>query len=218
MGVLLAGFHECFVHGLHGSQILIHNGVQCAVTLLDVADNTAENAHVGIGVYEYADVHFVTQLLVRKDQDPFYNDDLCRLNGDEGLAAVMHGVVVHGALNGLACLQLLEMLDHQLVFKCIGMVIIELAALFVGYVVMRFIVIVVVDNGYISAEPFHDSFGNGGFAGTGTAGNANGQNIAHRCSLRSSLLVFHSNILSDNMQFDFLRECPYNLIKIILWR
>ena len=112
MSVLLAGLYERFMHGFDGGQILVHNGVQCAVTLFDIADDAAKNTYVGVGVHENTDIHFIAQLLVSQNQNAFHDDDLCGLDGDKVLAAVMHSVVVHGALYGVACLQLLEMFDH----------------------------------------------------------------------------------------------------------
>ena len=112
MGIFLAGFHECFMHGLYGGQVLVDNGLQCAFPLLDIADDTPENTHICVSIYKYTDIHFITQLLICKDQDAFHNDDFSRVDGDRLFAAVMNGVVINGAFHRLAGLQLAKMLDH----------------------------------------------------------------------------------------------------------
>ena len=46
VGVTLGGFHELLVHGLHGGEVLLHDGVHGAAPLGDVPVDAAEDALV----------------------------------------------------------------------------------------------------------------------------------------------------------------------------
>ena len=52
VGVAFAGLHKGLVHGLDGGQVLGDDAVQTAATLLDVPQDAAQDALVGVGVHK----------------------------------------------------------------------------------------------------------------------------------------------------------------------
>ena len=51
VGVALAGLHKGFVHGLDRGAVLGDDAVQRAAALLDVPQDAAEDALIGVGVH-----------------------------------------------------------------------------------------------------------------------------------------------------------------------
>lgn len=95
-------------------------------------------------------------------------------------AAVVVGVIVHGAVDGAARLQLLQVLDEQVVVERVRVVIVQLAALLKGQLVVAFVIAVVGDQAhFILAKTLLQPQSKGGLAAAGAACNANNQ-IIHR--------------------------------------
>ena len=107
VGVALAGLHKGLVHGLDRGQVLLDHAVQAAAALLHVPHKTAQDALVGVGVHEDLVVEHGAQLRLYEGKDAFHDEDRGRLDVLHLVAAVEVGVVVHRAVDGAACLQLL---------------------------------------------------------------------------------------------------------------
>ena len=171
IGILTGGFHELLVHRLDGGQVLSHHGFQRAASLLHVPQGAAQDAHVGVGLHKDLNVQQIPQGLVLKDQDPLHDYHLGGLDLHRFISTVVDGVIVDGAVNGLAPLQRLQIGDHQLGIKGVRVVVILPAALREG-AVLPLIVIVVMDHADIAAEAPGQVLRQCGFAGTGAAGDA----------------------------------------------
>ena len=83
------------------------------------------------------------------------------------------------------------------------MVVIELAALLKGHVVVGFVIVVVVDDGHITAEALYQFSCDGGLTAAGASGDADDHDIAHILHTPRFYLVFYYNILIRPFQFDF---------------
>ena len=57
VGLALARLDELLVHRFDSGQVLVDNAVQRAPALLDVADDAAQDAHIGVGVHKDLHVH-----------------------------------------------------------------------------------------------------------------------------------------------------------------
>lgn len=68
--VLPGGFHVLLEHGLDRGQILVHHGLKGAAPFLHVPQAAAEDADVGIGLYEDLDVEHLPQGGILENQDP----------------------------------------------------------------------------------------------------------------------------------------------------
>ena len=95
------------MHGLDGGEVLVDNAVEGAAALLDVPHQTAQDALIGIGVYENFVVEHGAQLRLHEGKDAFHDEDGGRFDVLDLVAAVVVGVVVHRAVDGAASLQLL---------------------------------------------------------------------------------------------------------------
>ena len=178
--VALAGLYKGLVHGLDGGQVLIDDAVQTAAPLLHIPHQTAQDALVGVGVHIDLVVEQGAQLRLHKGQDAFHDQHRCGLDVLHLVAAVVVGVVVHRAVDGAACLQLLQMVDQQSVVKSIRMVVVQLAALLKRQLVVALVIAVVGDQAhFILAKTLLQPQSKGGLAAAGAACNANDQ-IIHR--------------------------------------
>ena len=107
VSVALAGLNESLMHGLDGGEVLVDDAVEGAAALLDVPHQTAQDALVGVGVHEDLIVEHGAQLRLHEGEDAFHDEDGGRFDVLDLVAAVVVGVVVHRAVDGAACLQLL---------------------------------------------------------------------------------------------------------------
>ena len=177
---ILAGrLHELLVHGLDGGEVLIYDGLHGAAAFLHVTQGAAENAHVGVGFHENADVHQLPQAGILKNEDALHDDHRRRPDEDGLIGAVMVGIGVHGAADGMAGFQLPELLHHEVGVEGIGVVIILLAALLEGDI-LALVVVVVVDDADVGAEMGGQMLREGGFAAAGAAGDADDHGVHKR--------------------------------------
>ena len=136
IGILAARLDELLVHGLDGRQILRDDALERAAAVAHVAQRAAQNAHVGVGLDKNFDVEHFAQPRVLENEDALDDDDLARPD-ELGLAcALVVCVGVDRAADGLARLELLKLLDHQIGLESVGVVVILLAALFKGPVLI----------------------------------------------------------------------------------
>ena len=177
---LPGGLHKLLVHGLHGGQVLIYHGLQRPSAFLHVPQGAAQDTHVGVCLHKDLDVQQVTQRLVLEDQDTLHNDHLGGLDLHRLVGTVVDGVVVHGAVDGLAPLQRLQVLDHQVGVEGVGMVVVLQAALGEGPV-LPLVVVVVVYHTDVAAEACSQVLGERGLAAAGAAGDAD-ENGVHSCA------------------------------------
>ena len=176
----LLGSTKASCIGFDGGQVLLDHAVQTAAALLHVAYQTAQDALVGIGIHKDLVVEQGAQLRLHKGQDAFHDQHRCGLDVLYLVAAVVVGVVVHRAVDGAACLQLLQMVDQQSVVKSVRMVVVQLAALLKGQLVVALVIAVVGDQAhFILAKTLLQPQSKGGLAAAGAACNANDQ-IIHR--------------------------------------
>ena len=84
------------------------------------------------------------------------------------IGAVVDGVVVHGAVDGLAPLQGLQMLDHQIGVEGVRVIVVLLAALLKG-AVLPLVVVVVVYHTDVTAEAGGQMLRQRGLAAAGAA-------------------------------------------------
>ena len=89
------------------------------------------------------------------------------------LGAVVNGIVVHRAVDGLACAQRLQILHHEVGIEGVRVVVVELAALLIGQLVVALVVAVVVENAdLVRTKMVPQLFGQGGLAAAGAARDA----------------------------------------------
>ena len=114
---------------------------------------------------------------------PSTNEHRGRFDVLHFVTAVVVGVVVYGAVDGTAGLELLQVVDEQGIVESVRVVVVQLAALFKGQVVVALIVAVVGDQPHlVLAKALLQPQGQGGLAAAGTACNANDQIIHSRNS------------------------------------
>ena len=97
----------------------------------------------------------------------------------------MNGIVVHRAVDGLACAQRLQILHHEVGIEGVRVVVVELAALLIGHIGMGLIIVVVVDHADVFPKVVLEMLGQGGLARAGPAGDADDHGVH-----ASRLLVF----------------------------
>ena len=84
------------------------------------------------------------------------------------VGAVVDGVVVDGAVDGLPGLQPLQILHHQLRVEGVGVVVVLLAPLLEG-TVLPLVVVVVMHHADVRPEPLGQMLGKGGLARAGAS-------------------------------------------------
>ena len=94
VGEFFTWFHELLVHRFYCCQILRHDRLQRPAALVDIADDTAYDAHIGIRIDKNLDVAEISELLVLEDQNALDDDDLGRLYQHRLIDAVMDRKIV----------------------------------------------------------------------------------------------------------------------------
>src|SRR5690349_449356 len=80
VGVAFRRLDELQVHRPHGRLVLRDDGFDGAAALVDVAVEAADEAYVGVAVYENLHVHQAAHLRIEEDEDAFDDDDRARLD------------------------------------------------------------------------------------------------------------------------------------------
>lgn len=146
IGIFLAGLHKLLMHGLHGIDILVDHGFQTSGPFHDIPLDPADQADIRIRIYKHPDVHHLAKLFVFKDQDSFYDHNLAGNDRDRILTPVMNLIIIDRTLDRMTCFQFLQVLDHQLGIKGIGMIIVQTRSLFIRHIVMSLIIIVMLQD------------------------------------------------------------------------
>ena len=175
--IFLARLNIELVHGLDGGQILVNDGIDAASAFFHVAADAAAQAHVSIGVNKDADVHLITQRLLDEDHNAFHHDDLARLDVQNPVGAVVDGIVIRRAVDGLTVFEHAQMLDHHIGVERVRAVVIEVGSLLIAHLVVPLVIIVVAEDADIVAEAVHQSLDERGFSAAGSAGNTDDDHI-----------------------------------------
>ena len=188
VGVLLARLHVPLVHGLDRVLILLQYAFQSSSPLVHVPLDPAAQTNIRVGVHKNPDVHEVAQFLVLEDQNALHDHHLGGVHLHRFVGAVVDGVVVHGAVDGLTPLQRLQVLDHQVGVEGVGMVVVLQAALGEGPV-LPLVVVVVVYHADVAAEACSQVLGERGLAAAGAVGDADENGVSARCEQLYSFFV-----------------------------
>ena len=141
VGVAFAGLDELEVHGLHCVAIVLEGCIHVASALEYVSVDYAHKAVIGLGIYEYLDVHQFAQLCYGEDEYTFDDDDVGGFDFYCVFFAAGAGDVgIYWLLYGLACFEVAELLAEEIPVQCIGMVEIDVLSLFNGDVAAVFVV------------------------------------------------------------------------------
>ena len=174
--VPLTGLHKGLVHGFDRGEVLVDDAVQRAAPLFDVPQDAAEDALIGVGIHINFVVEQLAQLRLHKGQDALHDEDGGGLDVLYLVAAVVVGVIVHRAVDGAACFQLLQVVDQQGVIKGVRVVVVQFAALLKRQLVVALVIAVVGDEAdFILPKPLFQPQGQRGLAAAGPAGNADDQ-------------------------------------------
>ena len=165
------------MHRLDRGQILGKDGLQASAALGHVPLDPADQADVGVSVDEDLDVHLGTQGLILKDQDAFHQNHLARLDPGGLLAAGIGGIVVDGAIDCLARLEHLQMLEHHFRIKGVRMVVVDLLPLLNAQLLIGTVIVVMAEYRHIVPEAGNQIFHQGRLTAAGTACNANDNDI-----------------------------------------
>lgn len=158
------------MHGADGGEVLLDDGLGSAPAFGDVAMQAADEAQVGVGVYEDFDVKQLAEADFAEDEDAFDDDDPVGLNGDGAGRAGVGGEVVNGEFDGVSLAELLDMVDQQVGVEGVGVVEVDFRPLLGVQVAEVFVIGVVGQVGDpVGAHSFENDIGYGGFAGAGAA-------------------------------------------------
>ena len=177
VGVLARGLDKLLVHGLDGVEVLGDHRVQRTAPLLHVPKDAAQYAHVGVGVHEDLHVHQLPQGRIGENEDALHDNHLGGAHLHRFLRAVVDGVVVHRAADGLPRRQLPKVVHHQAGVEGVRVVVVQRRPLLIGHPHVLFIVVVVVDHGYVRPESVLKPAGQGGLARAGAPGNADDHGV-----------------------------------------
>ena len=110
VGILFGGFDELIVHGFQHVAVLTDEHLQWVPTLGNVASDDTQQALVGLGIYEYLDVHEVAHALVVQCHDALHDDDFARLHMDGLVESGAGDIRVGGLLYGATLAQFVDLM------------------------------------------------------------------------------------------------------------
>ena len=144
-----------------------------AAAFAGVAFDAADEADVGFGINKDFDVHQFAQFGFGEDEDAFDEDDGGGGDGGGFGAAGVVGEGIDGELDGAAGAKFADVGGEEVAFEGVGVVVVLLGALGEGQVGHVAVVGVVGEIGDVAgADLIEDGTGDGGFAGGGSAGDA----------------------------------------------
>lgn len=179
IGVSLAGFHKHLVHGLDRGEILIDNALQISASVSHIANDSTQDTHICISVYEDFDIHLVAEFFVLENEDTFNDDDLRGADGFRFGQPVVDGKIVNRAGDAVTGFQLPQGINEHVGVECVGVIVIQLAAILKAHAVVLFVVVIVVDDGYIVAKTVNQLLRNGRLAAAGASGDTDDYDVAH---------------------------------------
>ena len=160
------------MHRLHGGKILPRDALNVASAFLHVTDNAAEDALVRVRLDVYLYVEHIAQALFAQHKYAFNDHNIRRFDQYGFVGAVMDREIVHGTLHRLSVLQRREMLNEQIRFERIRMIVVEVFAFLKRYVVAPAVIIVVIYDRNTVAEFSFESVRERGFSRARSSGDA----------------------------------------------
>ena len=144
---------------------MLDGGVDGAAALGHVADDDPQDAVVVVGIHEDLDVQLVPEFLAGKDEDALHDDHLGRFHGHGFRGGTGAGDVgVHRLLDGLALLELPDLLAHQFPVDGVGMVEVDVLAFLHGNVAGILVVGILGDDDHPALQLAGDGLDDRGLA------------------------------------------------------
>ena len=144
---------------------MLDGGVDGAAALGHVADDDPQDAVVVVGIHEDLDVQLVPEFLAGEDEDALHDDHLGRLHGHGFRGGAGAGDVgVHRLLDGLALLELPDLLAHQFPVDGVGMVEVDVLAFLHGNVAGILVVGILGDDDHPALQLAGDGLDDRGLA------------------------------------------------------
>ena len=95
----------------------------------------------------------------------------------------MYRIVVHGTDDAFSGFQRAKIVDKKLCVKCVGVVLIELTPLLIRHIMVRFIVVIMIDDRYVVGKTLDKLSRDRGLTAAGAAGNTDYHYVAHTFNL-----------------------------------
>ncbi len=158
------------MHRLDRAEVLIDDRVHHAAAFGDVTLQPADEPRVVVGVDEDLDVHQTAQLLIGEDQDAFDDHDRTRFDHDNvGPAGVAREVVARD-VDRPSLAQRRHVLDEEIRFERVGMIVVERGALLEPQPRIVAVILVVLEEADLfGAQAVHDPANDRRLARTGSA-------------------------------------------------
>ena len=164
--VALARLNELEVHGLDGIGVALDHPVYVLSAFGDVPGHDPHQAVIVIGIDEDLDIHLVAQFLAGEDEDALDDDYISGLHGDGfGLGTRAGYIGIDRLVDGLAGLELRQLLAEEVPVYGVGMVEVVVALLFVSQVAGVLVVGVLRnDDDFLALDVFRDGLDHRGLA------------------------------------------------------
>ena len=177
------------VHRLDRGEILFDNRVKTSASLVHVAQDTSYDSHVRVRVNVYLDVKHLDDFRVLKCHDTFDDDHFRAFCFYPLVAARVCGKIVGGMIYRFAAFELLNMLHKQIHIERIGVIVVDLATLFIRHIAVVLVIAVHAEHDAVFAKRFVNPFCESGFAAARAACYAY-DDTAHFRSLQIQALGF----------------------------
>ena len=152
VGILLRRLDKLLVHRFDGIGILLDDRLHGTAAVADVAEDTACQTQIGIGIYINLYIHQIAQLLVFEYQYTVDDNDSRRFDEHALVGAVMVDERIYGMLYRDIVLQSAYMLDEHVGIECLRVVVIEARTLIVCQLGVRLVVVIVAQRSHIIAD------------------------------------------------------------------
>ena len=103
VGIALAGFDELFMHRPYRIKILADDIVDFAASFLDIADQTADKAHIGIGINEDLDIEKAADVFIFENEQTFQDQHVAGIARFRHIAAGVVDKVICRLLHCFPC-------------------------------------------------------------------------------------------------------------------
>src|SRR5437870_6542457 len=164
VGKALRWLDELHVHRPHRRYVLLDHRVERAATLGYVAAESTNKANVIGSIDEDFDVHLFKQTRLSKNQNTFDNDNRFRRDWRGVGQARVRAKIVDGKLDRLACVQLLQMIDKELVINGIRMIEVCRVAIIQRHVLQIAIIKILLNEyDFVRAHRLENSIRDGSF-------------------------------------------------------
>ena len=169
IGKTFARFDKVLVHGLDRRKILFHHRVETSAPFVHVAHYTSYYSDVRVRVNVYLYVKHIYDLRVLKRHNSFDYDDFRTFGLNPFVATGVRGKIVGGMIYRFAAFELLDMLDKQRHVQRIGMIVVDLATLFVWHIAVVLVVAIHAEHHAVFAKRLVNSSCESGFAASRSA-------------------------------------------------